>query len=93
MEPLRTFGSEDPSWNYVMLPNSDASPSPLIGKARVNFPAEMLQDDSDNFYRPSLMARRNRSMSAWSEMSSSWKLDESNMDVKIPSLELLSEFY
>ncbi|XP_066147780.1 potassium channel subfamily T member 2 isoform X5 [Euwallacea fornicatus] len=76
MDPLKSYGSEDASWNYVMLPNSDASPSPQVGKARVNFPAEIFQDDADSYYRPSSIVRRNRSMSAWSEMSSSWKLDE-----------------
>lgn len=75
MEPLKAFASEEGTWNYTMLPNNDATPSPLVGRARVNFPAEMFQEDNDSYYRPTLV-RRNRSMSAWSEMSSSWKLDE-----------------
>ncbi|KAL1518385.1 hypothetical protein ABEB36_002016 [Hypothenemus hampei] len=71
-----------------MLPNNsgssaDATPSPQIVKARVNFPAEMLiQDDlvvpetADYCHSSSRPAAITRRISAWSEMSSSWKLDE-----------------
>ncbi|XP_050312472.1 potassium channel subfamily T member 2 isoform X2 [Anthonomus grandis grandis] len=69
------------AWTYAMLPNSDSTttPSPAqTTKARVNFPAEMSSTEDNNYYdRPStLMTRRYRSMSAWSELSSSWKWDE-----------------
>ncbi|KAF7282831.1 hypothetical protein GWI33_001969 [Rhynchophorus ferrugineus] len=75
MESPKTFGVTRTGWSYAMLSNGEGTPSPQIGKARVNFPAEMLEE-SENYGRPSLMSRRNRSMSAWSDMSSSWKLDE-----------------
>ncbi|XP_030763241.1 potassium channel subfamily T member 2 [Sitophilus oryzae] len=73
MEMPKTFGVTRTEWCYAML--GEGTPSPQTGKARVNFPAEML-DDSDNGGKMSRVTKRNRSMSAWSDMSNSWKLDE-----------------
>lgn len=60
------------SWTYEMLPNADVSPQ--LPKARVNFLPETMDRRRS---RSLLIPRRNRSMSAWSDISrSSWRLDE-----------------
>ncbi|KAJ8945022.1 hypothetical protein NQ318_016268 [Aromia moschata] len=62
-------------WTYEMLPNGDQSPSLPVSRARVNFPPDTLDRRPS---RPFPIPRRNRSMSAWSDISrSSWRLDES----------------
>ncbi|XP_017771442.1 PREDICTED: uncharacterized protein LOC108558897 [Nicrophorus vespilloides] len=55
-----------------MLPNGEYSPQ--TAKVRVNFPPDTLDRRHS---RSLLIPRRNRSMSAWSDISrSSWRLDE-----------------
>ncbi|KAJ8981201.1 hypothetical protein NQ317_014845 [Molorchus minor] len=62
-------------WTYDLLPSSDPSPSQAAApKARVNFHPDMYDRRPSRTF---LIPKRNRSMSAWSDISrSSWRLDD-----------------